>query len=169
MNNDRITKALEEILIDLDLTIARVLGAREQGEPDAASELKYFRAQRRAYARAQQALAHGLTAEPVSGGAWNVASTSRPGLVHRVARVGEILICDCEASVHGRPCVHKALVEGAELAGDLADRHDDGLTRAVVRPFDPDDDAAYADLLATLATMDDGEPVYTPALSRRAA
>lgn len=35
-----------------------------------------------------------------------VPSSSRPGHVHRLAIVGQHIVCTCEAGVRGRPCRH---------------------------------------------------------------
>lgn len=161
--HDRINATFNDLLTDLDGTIAR-LRAAQQGEPDAKTERAYFEAQRRGYAKAQLHYLQGVRAV-WTGEAWLIGSATRPGVVHRVARVGEILACNCEAAQNERLCWHKLLAEVVELAGDRADAHDDGAAdvdscepeptppaapalRLVT--FDPDDDAAYAAMLAGL-------------------
>lgn len=146
---DRVNDTLNDILADLDVTIARLKRAGAQGEPDATSERKYFEAQRRHYAKAQYHHLAGVRPRS-SGRAWLIPSGTRPGLVHRVALVEGIHLCDCEASNNGRSCWHTRLIEAYERAADETDRFDDGLETADLcgGSFDPDDDAAYAAMLA---------------------
>lgn len=141
MQTDRVTAALTDILTSLDVTIRRLVRGAPQGDPDTASELKYFRAQRDAYTRALYHHLRGVTAEAVEG-AWMLASATRPGVVHRVTVADGIHLCSCEAGTNGRACWHTRLIEGYEAAAEQADAHDDGL------PAYLGDDAAYAAMLA---------------------
>lgn len=145
---NRITVALEAIIDQLDSTLASLSDPKLiQGEPDTKVERSYFQAQRRAYVRALAAHGKGTRAT-YTGMSWTVPSSSRLGLEHRIVRQGEVLLCDCEAAALGKPCVHKALVEAYEQAGELADRYDDAKQAL---PFDPTDDRAYADMLMLAA------------------
>lgn len=157
---DRINDLFNEILGDLDRSIARLSQPGAQGEPDAKTERRYFESQRRCYAKAQYHHLQGVTPLP-TGTAWLVTSGSRAGLVHRISREGAVLTCNCEAGVNGRCCYHKLLVEVRELDADRADFHDDGLETTdrcggtlppapALRlvPRDDDDDAGYAAMLA---------------------
>lgn len=155
---DRLTDTLEEIIADLDGTIARLSGKPAQGDPDLASERRYFEAQRRAYVRALYHAERGVEAT-AAGGAWLVPSNSRADTVHRVTRRGEVLVCDCEAGVNGRRCWHAATAECAELVLERADEYDEAPAEPdpepeppapVLRLVRPDlgDDAEYVAWLA---------------------
>lgn len=160
--HDRINDAFNDLLTSLDSTIARLSQPEAQGEPDAKTERRYFEAQRRGYIKAQ--LAHLSGVQVISTGtAWIVPSATRPGVGHRVSRVGLVLTCNCEAAQKERLCWHKLLVEVTELAWDRIDAFDDGLetaddcggsfepepaVRLLPRPRDENDDAGYAALLA---------------------
>lgn len=151
---DHVAATFEDIITSLDVSIARLRQPGAQGDPDAKTERQYFQAQRRAYVKA---LSHWLRgARPQdTGRAWLVPSATTAGVVYRVARQGAVLACDCPAAENERLCWHKILVEVAELADDRQDQHDDGLETAdlcgaSLLAFDPDDDAAYAAMLAAL-------------------
>lgn len=150
---NRVTATFEDILTSLDVTIARLRQPGAQGDPDAATERRYFESQRRAYAKALAHHLEGVTPR-YSGRSWLVPSGTRAGVFHRISRNGEILVCDCEAAQNERLCWHKTLVEVRELADDRQDAHDDGLETAdlcgatLPTLADPDDDAAYAAMLA---------------------
>jgi hypothetical protein len=153
--SDRINDTFNDLLSSLDGTIASLSGT--QGEPDAKTERAYYAAQRRGYAKAQ--LYHLQGVRPVwTGEAWLITSASRPGVVHRVARIGEILACNCEAAQNERLCWHKLLAEVVELAGERAAQvvaaEPDPLPPApalrLVPPAHLEDDAAYAAMLAGL-------------------
>jgi hypothetical protein len=159
---DRINAQFNDLLLSLDATITRLSQPEAQGEPDAATEKKYFEAQRRAYTKAQYHHLHGVRAI-WTGDAWLVASGTRAGVVHRVARVGLVLSCNCEAGSNERLCWHKLLAEVTELAADRADEYDAAPDAGDFEPPPPpppaapalqlvprdfDDDAGYAAMLA---------------------
>lgn len=118
-----VNAVLNETLSDLDGTIYRLSGGRAQGEPDAASERRYFEAQRRAYAKAQY---HHLKGVPATwtGEAWLVPSSSRAESIHRVSKAGDVAQCSCEAGASGRFCWHAALASAVEVAHERADVED---------------------------------------------
>lgn len=152
---DRVNATFEDILTSLDVTIARLAQPGAQGDPDAKTERRYFVAQRRPYVRAQSHWLAGARPQDTSR-AWLVPSATNAGTVYRVSREGSVLVCDCPAAENERLCWHKVLVEVVELAADRQDQHDDGLETADLcgasLPIlaDPDDDAAYAAMLAAL-------------------
>lgn len=154
---DHVNAALEEVLTSLDESIARLTTARKQGEPDAAQELAFYRPQRRAYAKAQDRHLNAGVAATWTGSAWLVPSATTDGAAYRVARIGEVLVCDCKASANQLLCWHKCLAEAYERAAELADDDDHVADAAETLPplaFTPpsrapfDDDAAYAEMLA---------------------
>ncbi len=128
--SDRITQALEDILADIQVDLDRLARGTVQGEPDAAKEAKYFRAQRGRY---QDALAmhQGGTRITWTGRSAVVPSSSRPGaLAHRLWQDGGVWRCSCEAGDKGLFCKHHALLTAYERAGELVDAHDDGMETA---------------------------------------
>ena len=164
---DRLTDTLEETIHDLDGTIARLSGKPAQGDPDVASERRYFEAQRRAYVRALYHVERGV--EPTAaGGAWLVPSNSRAELVHRVTRQGEILTCDCEAAVNGRRCWHVAAAECAELVLERADEYDEAPAESTPEPEPPPPAAPQLRLVERPDLGDDAEYIAVVAFGRAA-
>lgn len=152
---DRVTATFEDVITSLDVMIVRLSQPGAQGDPDAKTERAYFAGQRRAYVKAQSHWLRGARPQDTSR-AWLVPSATAAGVVYRVSRQGEVLVCDCPAAENERLCWHKVLVEVVELADDRQDQHDDGLDTADLcgasLPIlaDPDDDKAYVAMLAAL-------------------
>ncbi len=146
---DYVNAAFNDILAELDRDILRLTQAKGQGEPDVASELKYFTAQRKHYVKAQYHHLQGVRPVP-TGTAWLVPSGSRPDQVHRVALVGGVHLCSCEAGTNGLPCWHTRLIEAIERGSELIDMHDDAPLTDAGDVLPPDDDAAYAPAFAAL-------------------
>ena len=127
---DQITKALDDILDDIQVDLDRLARGAEQGEPDAKAEAKYFRSRRTAYQNALGLYAQG-TRITWTGRSATIPSSSRPGaLSHRLWQDGGVWRCSCEAGDKGLFCKHHALLTAYERAGELVDAHDDGMETA---------------------------------------
>ena len=112
---DTVNTTLNDILAELDAILTNLRTADAQGEPDLADEIRYYRAEARHYAKAQFYHLQGVRATH-TGAAWLVPSGSRAGLIHRLALVGDVRVCDCEAGANGRACWHSRLIDAYERA-----------------------------------------------------
>jgi hypothetical protein len=115
-----IAAALEDFVVDT----ANLLAAAEKQKPrdaDVLDEIRFWRAQRNAFVKAQHYFAQGVRLSQTASG-YTVPSASRPGaLVHRLYKVGDVWDCSCEARGF---CWHHALVCGEERGHELADLED---------------------------------------------
>lgn len=119
-----IAAALDEFVKDtqnlLDAADRAKATAEDAGDPDVVSEIKYWRAQRNAFVKAQHYFHQGVRLTETASG-YTVASASRPGaLVHRCYKVGDVWGCSCEAGERGIFHWHTALVAAYERGAELA-------------------------------------------------
>lgn len=113
--NNFITAAFTELLDD----VTNLLTAARDQKPRDTDELKFWHAQFNALNKAEKYWSDG-TRPTISGSAYLLPSASRPGaLVHRLTRIGGILICSCEAGSKGTLCWHHQLACIVERAAEL--------------------------------------------------
>lgn len=110
-----VSAAFAELLSD----VTNLLESAQAQKPQDKDELRFWRAQFNALNKAESYWAQGVrpTFASVS---YFIASASRPGaLVHRLTRIGGILICSCEAGQKQTLCWHHMLVNVLERAAEL--------------------------------------------------
>lgn len=110
-----VTAAFAELLSD----VTNLLRAAEQQKPVDKAEVSFWRRQVNALNKAESYWLQGVRLI-ISDSAYLLPSASRPGaLVHRLTRVGGILICSCEAGTKGTLCWHHQLACIVERAAEL--------------------------------------------------
>lgn len=118
-----IAAALDEFVTDtqnlLDGALKQQSNA-DANQEDVAAEIKYWKAQRNAFVKAQHYYLNGVRLTETASG-YTVASASRPGaLVHRCYKVGDVWGCSCEAGEKGIFHWHTALVAAYERGAELS-------------------------------------------------
>lgn len=121
--------AFAELLKDVDNLLASAGAQRPQDK----EELAFWRRQSSALNKAESYYRQGV-ALTLAPDAYLLPSASRPGaLVHRLRRLGGVLVCDCEASAHGRLCWHAMLISVVERAAELESLAEDEAERRISR------------------------------------
>lgn len=110
-----VTAAFAELLED----VTNLLTAAQASKPLDKDEVAFWRRQLNALNKAESYYLQGV--RPVtSGSAYLLASASRPGaLIHRLTRIGGIVVCSCEAGQKQQLCWHHMLVNVLERAAEL--------------------------------------------------
>lgn len=145
-----IAAALEDFVVDT----ANLLAAAEATRPrdaDVLDEIRFWKAQRNAFTKAQHYFVNGVRLSATASG-YTVPSASRPGaLVHRLYKVGDIWACSCEARGF---CWHHALVCGEERGHELADleSRDDEPTPILVEHTPPGLTLSHGDVIEVVTT-----------------
>lgn len=110
-----VTAAFAELLTD----VTNLLESAKAQKPCDKDELKFWASQLRALNKAEFDYASGVR-PLISGDTYLLPSASRPGaLIHRLSRVGGIVVCSCEAGTRGLLCRHHMLINVVERASEL--------------------------------------------------
>jgi hypothetical protein len=114
-----IAAALEEFVTETQTLLDAAL-AQKPADADVRDEIKFWRAQRNAFVKAQHYFGQGVRLTQTPSG-YTVPSASRPGaLVHCCYKVGDIWACSCEAGEKGFFHWHTALIHAVERGLELA-------------------------------------------------
>jgi len=109
------TAAFDELLLD----VTALLESTKAQKPLDRDELRFWSRQLNALNKAESYFVQGVR-PVISGSAYLLASASRPGaLIHRLTKVGGIVVCSCEAGQKGILCWHHMLVNVIERAAEL--------------------------------------------------
>lgn len=110
-----VTAAFAELLED----VTNLLSAAQAQKPLDKAEIGFWRRQLHALNKAESYWLQGVR-PVISGSAYLVSSASRPGaLIHRLTRVGGIVVCSCEAGQKQQLCWHHMLINVLERAAEL--------------------------------------------------
>lgn len=110
-----VTAAFAELLED----VTNLLSAAQQQKPADKDEIGFWKRQLNALNKAESYWLQDVR-PVISGAAYLLASASRPGaLIHRLSRVGGIVVCSCEAGQKGTLCWHHMLINVLERAAEL--------------------------------------------------
>lgn len=121
-----IVAKLEDTIREISEAITSLKGKPAQGEPDAASERKWYARQLNAYKRALRYWGEGLRPRAYGNG-YLVPSGSTPGKApYYVQRHGNVWVCDPTCKYCGEIHWHTAIVGVLEQLPELASAHDDG-------------------------------------------
>lgn len=110
-----VSAAFAELIAD----VANLLDSAKAQKPRDADEVRFWQRQLNALNKAEYH--YGLGVRPqISGAAYLVPSASRPGaLIHRLTKVGGVVVCSCEAGQKGQLCFHHMLINVLERASEL--------------------------------------------------
>jgi hypothetical protein len=110
-----VTSAFAELLED----VTNLLSASEAQKPLDKADIGFWRRQLNALNKAESYWAQGVRPD-LSVSSYLLASASRPGaLIHRLSKVGGIVVCSCEAGQKQQLCWHHMLVNVLERAAEL--------------------------------------------------
>ncbi len=110
-----VVSAFAELLED----VTNLLSAAQTQKPCDKEEVVFWKRQLNALNKAEAYFVQGVR-PTISNGAYLLASASRPGaLIHRLSRVGSIVVCSCEAGQKGTLCWHHMLINVLERAAEL--------------------------------------------------